>query len=186
MKKVFILLGCIFMIVPLFCRERSFYTALGLGIQYKSDQYFKEVYDNGIAAYTLDAGYWFDKNMGVGIKASCLKKTGETSLMKAKTDLKQTPVFGYFKVGMRLGKSLLGYASAGLGCLFFKEVSYIGRVTDTQFGWEAESGLEYSFKKRFYLLGAANYQSFKKNFVELHETQQLGGLTFRLGIGIRF
>jgi opacity protein-like surface antigen len=186
MKKIIFVIFSFLLVIPLFPVKKKFYTALGFGYQFKSDQYFKLVYDNGMVDYTADLGYWFGKHIASGIKVSYSGEKGETALLKSETRLKQIPVVGYVKAGLEIGKKWQGYVSLGMGYMFFKEESYIGTVKESQFGWEIESGIEFSFAKRFYFLGAARYQSFKKTFPEMNETHQLGGTDIRLGLGIRY
>ena len=162
------------------------YTALGFGFQFKSDEYFKQVYHNGIVDYTADVGYWIKKNIALGIKVSYLSKKGETLFYKSETRLKQIPVVVYLKGGVKIRKRMLGYVSLGIGYIFFKEESYIGKIDEKQFGWEIESGIEYPFVRKLYVLCAVRYQSFKKSFPEMNETHQLGGTDIRLGLGIRY
>jgi opacity protein-like surface antigen len=160
------------------------YIALAVGYHMKSDQYFKQVYDNGTANYTVEVGYWLIRNLAVGIKLNYLHKKGKTLLLQSETSLRQIPVMGYLKAGFGLGRGWRGYAALGFGYLFFKEESYIGVIEDSHPGWGLESGLEYSFTKNLYLLCAVGFQSFKKTFSGLSETQQLGGVDIRVGIGI--
>jgi hypothetical protein len=161
------------------------YIALAVGYHVKSDQYFKQVYGNGTVNYTVEAGYWFIKNLALGIKLSYLNKKGKTLLLQSETSLRQIPVVGYLKAGFGLGRGWKGYGALGFGYIFFKEESYIGTIEESAPGWGLESGLEYSFTRKLYLLCAVGFQSFKKTFSELNETQQLGGVDIRLGIGIR-
>jgi hypothetical protein len=161
------------------------YIALGVSYHIKDDQYFKQVYDNGTANYTVEAGYWLMRSLAVGIKLSYLHKTGKTLLLRSETSLWQIPVMGYLKLGFRLARRWRVYGALDFGYLFFKEESYIGAIEDSQPGWGLESGLEYSFTKTLYLLGAVGFQSFKKTFPGLNETQQLGGVDIRIGIGIK-
>ncbi|MGD2084938.1 MAG: outer membrane beta-barrel protein [Candidatus Aminicenantes bacterium] len=161
------------------------YMALAVGYHGKSDQYFKQVYGNGTANYTVEAGYWLIRNLAVGIKLSYLNKKGKTLLLQSETSLRQVPVMGYLKAGFGLARGWKGYGALGFGYIFFKEESYIGTIEDSAPGWGLESGLEYSFTKKLYLLWAVGFQSFKKTFPELNETQQLGGVDIRIGIGIR-
>jgi len=156
-----------------------------VGYHVKSDQYFKQVYGNGTANYTAEAGYWLNKNLALGIKLSYLNKKGKTLLLQSETSLRQIPVMGYLKAGFGLGRGWKGYGALGFGYIFFKEESYIGTIEDSAPGWGVESGLEYSFTRKLYLLCAVGFQSFKKTFSELNETQQLGGAAIRIGIGIR-
>jgi opacity protein-like surface antigen len=186
MKKIILVIFSFLLVTPLFPGDAKMYTALGFGYQFKSDEYFKEVYNNGTVDYTADVGYWIKKNIALGVKVSYLSKKGETSFYKSETHLKQIPVVGYLKAGLEIGKKLQGYVSLGMGYMFFKEESYIGTIDEKQFGWEIESGVEYSFAKQLYVLCAARYQSFKKTFPEMNETHQLGGTDIRLGIGIRY
>jgi hypothetical protein len=161
------------------------YIALGVGYHVKSDQYFKQVYGNGTVNYTADVGYWVMRNLAVGIKLSYLHKKGKTLLLQSETSLWQIPVMGYLKAGFGLGPSWQGYGALTFGYLFFKEESYIGTIKDSHPGWGLESGLEYLFTKNLYLLCAVGFQSFKKTFSGLNETQQLGGVDIKVGIGIR-
>jgi opacity protein-like surface antigen len=186
MKKTILIIFSFLLVVPLFPGKANLYTALGFGYQFKSDQYFKLVYDNGLVDYTADVGYWFGKHIASGIKVSYSSKKGKTVLLKSETRLRQIPVVGYLKAGLEIGKKWQGYISLGIGYMFFKEESYIGKIKESQFGWEIESGIEYSFAKNFYFLCAARYQSFKKTFPEINETHQLGGTDLRLGIGMRY
>jgi len=162
------------------------YIALAVGYHIKSDRYFKQVYDNGTANYTAEAGYWLMRNLAVGIKLNYLHKKGKTLLLHSETSLRQIPVMAYLKTGFGLGRGWRGYGALGFGYLFFKEESYIGTIEDSHPGWGLESGLEYSFTKNLYFLGAVGFQSYKKTFAGLNETQQLGGVDIRVGIGIRF
>ena len=161
------------------------YINLAVGYHIKSDQYFKQIYDNGTANYTVEAGYWLMRSLAVGIKLSYLHTTGKTLLLQSETSLWQIPVMGYLKAGFKLARRWRVYGAVDFGYLFFKEESYIGTIEDSQPGWGLESGLEYYFTKTLYLLGAVGFQSFKKTFPGLSEAQQLGGVDIRLGIGIR-
>jgi hypothetical protein len=161
------------------------YFALAVSYHVKSDQYFKQVYGNGTANYTAEAGYRLIRNLAVGIKLSYLHKKGKTLLLQSETSLRQIPVMGYLKAGFGLGRGWQGYGALGFGYLFFKEESYIGTIEDSHPGWGLESGLEYSFTRNLYFLWAVGFQSFKKTFSGLNETQQLGGVDIRVGIGIR-
>ena len=160
------------------------YFALGVGYHFKSDPYFKQVYDNGTANYTAEVGYWVMRNLALGMKLSYLHKKGRTLLFKSETSLRQIPVMGYLKAGFAIGRGWRGYGSFGMGCLFFKEESYIGIVEDSHFVWAIETGVEYSFIKNLYFLCAVGYQSSRKTFPALNETQQLGGVDIRVGIGV--
>jgi opacity protein-like surface antigen len=161
------------------------YIALGVGYHFKSDQYFKQVYDSGGVNYTVDMGYWLNRKFALGIKLNYLHKTGKTLLLKSETFLRQIPLMGYLKAGFGIGRDWRWYVSGGIGYIFFKEESYIGTIKSSQFGWEIESGVEYTFKRNLYFLSAWGYQSFRKTFPGLDETQELGGIGIRVGIGVR-
>jgi hypothetical protein len=167
-------------------RVSGFYIAVGVGYHSKSDQFYKEVYDSGAVNYTADVGCWLNRNLALGIKLSYLHKMGKTVLLKSETTLSQIPLMGYVKAGFGIGRAWQGYVSVGLGNLFFKEESYIGTIKGSRFGWEIETGLEYSFKRNLYFLSALGYQSSRKTFSGLTETQQLGGIGIRVGVGVRF
>jgi len=167
-------------------RLPGFYIALGVGYHSKSDQYYKEVYDSGAVNYTADVGCWLNRNLALGIKLSYFHKSGRTVLLKSETTLSQIPLMGYVKAGSGIGRAFQGYVSVGLGNLFFKEESYIGVIKSSRFGWEIEAGLEYSFKRNLYFLSALGYQSSRKTFTGFNETQQLGGISIRVGVGVRF
>ncbi len=160
------------------------YIALGVGYHMKSDRYFKQVYGNGTANYTIEAGYWVMRNLALGIKLNYLHKKGKTLLLQSETSLRQIPVMGYLKAGFGFGGGWRAYGALGFGYLFFKEESYIGTIEDSHPGWGLESGLEYSFTRNLYFVGAIGFQSFRKSFPGLGETQQLGGVDIRVGIGI--
>jgi opacity protein-like surface antigen len=165
-------------------QPRLIYFSIGMGFQWKSDENYQLVYNNGSLNYFIDAGYWFGKNFAFGIKFNVLSQNGETSVLKEETKLRQTYLMGYVKAG--IGFKIRGYISLGGGFLFFKEESYMATVDENHFGFDVEIGTEVSLTDTLYLLGTVRYLSFKKSFFDLGETQQLGGTELRFGIGYRF
>ena len=188
MKKIFFILPvfffCILWATPLWAG--NMYAALGAGYHSKSDPYYEKVYGEGTVNTTLDLGVRVSGNLALGIKVSYFAKQGETLLFQEEARLRQIPAAVYAKAFIPMGKKFRGYASLGTAYLFYKEESYIGRITDGHFGWEIEGGLEYLLGKNLYLLSALRHQSFRVSFADIEETQQLGGTDLRLGIGVTF
>lgn len=185
MKKIvviFFLTGIL--TIPLLCQSRGIYIALSLGWHWKDDVYHNLVYDRAAINYTADAGYRLGRTISLGVKLTGLSQKGETTLWAEETELRQTSLLAYLKAGV--GKRFRGYVSLGVGYLFYKEESYIDRVDESLLGWEVEAGTEFFLSRHLFLVLALRHLSFRKEFVELSETQQLGGSEVRLGLGYLF
>ena len=186
MKKVGIFLWVLILAASLHAVKTRFFTSLGYGWHNNSDQYAEQVYDNWSTCLVLDAGYWFSEHFAAGIRMGYSTMNGETALLKSETSLRHIPVTAYGKAGGKINEKWLGYISVGIGYMLFREESYMGKVEDAQFGWEVDSGVEFSPATNVYFLAAIRYQSFRKKFPRMSETHQLGGTDIRLGVGIRY
>lgn len=160
------------------------YAAFSLDFQWKNDPYYEQVYKRGVPGFVAETGYWILPQMATGLKFSYMAQKGETSLFKEETNLRQISLIGYAKIST--GERFKPFLSLGVGCLFYKEESYIANVNENHFGWEIEGGVNFNINGTIFILSSLRFQSFLKYFEELDEKQQLGGFDIRIGIGYLF
>jgi opacity protein-like surface antigen len=160
------------------------YAALSLNFQWKNDPYYEQVYKRGVPGFVAETGYWILPHLAAGLKFNYMAQKGKTSLFKEETNLRQVSLMGYAKIST--GEKFKPFLSLGVGCLFYKEESYIAKVDENHFGWEIEGGINYYVNRTIFILSSIRLQSFLKYFEGLDEKQQLGGIDIRIGIGHLF